>query len=396
MRILLPIAALAAIAATVQPAAQAPHIIDMAGSQHVLALWSDGTVTGMGDNRHGQLARPRTASLTFEAPAPIDLPRKAIQVMASIATSYAVLDDGTVWAWGSGRYGELGVRLTGSAERHTPVQVPRLNDVVSLSAKEHDAMAVLADGTVRAWGQPPAVVAQGQRVDIGIPEPFAVDGLADVVRIDSGSRHGVALTRDGRVFAWGQNNLGQLGLGHTSRAEPPTEIPTLRDVVSVVRVVGAGVAVTRDGRVWTWGHNGQAGLGNGARSDTMDPGQPTPQPVAGITDAVEVKVGSDLGRQIIVRRKNGTLIAWGNSDWGQLGTGGVAFQPRPTPIKLPDVVGYWPFGIQTFARTGDGTMWFWGDAFAGRPLAAATGNQRAPARVAHERFRPASPAGVSR
>lgn len=392
MRNLLSIVALAAIAATMQPSAQTPHIVDMAGSRHILALWSDGTVTGMGDNRHGQLARPRTATLTFEPPAPIELPGKAIQVMASIDTSYAVLEDGTLWAWGLGASGELGVPLPkGVDARHTPTRVASLSNVVSVSAKEHEAMAVLADGTVRAWGKPPAILAKGRRVDLGIPEPFIVDGLADVVRVDSGSLHGVALTRDGRVLTWGRNHMAQLGLGQTSANEPPTMIPTLSDVTSVIRVGGAGVAVTRDGRVWTWGHNGQAGLGNGERADTMDPGQPTPQPVAGITDAVEVKAGSELGRQIIARRKNGTLIAWGNTDWGQLGTGGVAFQPRPTPITLKDVVGYWPFGIQTFARTGDGTMWFWGDNFTGLPLAGLKQNQRAPARVALERLRPAVP-----
>lgn len=376
--------------ATTQPAAQPPHIVEMAGSRHILMRWSDGTVSGMGDNRVGQLGQPRTASLTFEAPVRIALPGKAIQVMASNQTSYAVLEDGTVWAWGFGRNGELGVRLTGAEHRHVPGKVSGLSDVVGISAKEHEAMAVLADGSVRAWGQPPAAIAGGRRVDIGIHAPFVVQGLSDIVRIDSGSRHGLALTRDGRLMAWGQNTLGQLGLGRVSKLETPTEIPSLTNVVSMARVVGSGVAVTGDGRVWTWGHNGQAGLGNGERADTMDPGQPDPKPVAGITDAVEVKVGSDLGRQIIVRRRNGSLIAWGNTDWGQLGTGGVAFQPRPTPITLANVAGYWPFGIQTFARTNDGAMWFWGDDFTGLALTGVKRNQRAPVRVPLEKFRPAT------
>lgn len=154
-------------------------------------------------------------------------------------------------------------------------------------------------------------------------------------------------------------------------------------------VTGAGVAVTADGRVWTWGHNGQAGLGNGQRADTMDPGQPTPQPVPGITDAIEVKVGPGIGRQIIVRRRAGALIGWGNSDWGQLGTGGVAFQARPAPITLPAVTDIWTFGILSFARTTDGAMWFWGDRDAGRVLIGATGHQRSPAQMPMARLRPA-------
>ena len=90
------------------------------------------------------------------------------------------------------------------------------------------------------------------------------------------------------------------------------------------------------------GSNGQAGLGDGERADTADPARTTPQPVKGISDAVEVKAGS-YGRHFIVRRRNGTLIGWGNSDWGQLGAGiSGDFQPAPKPITLPGVEAYWP------------------------------------------------------
>lgn len=381
--------ALCLLAAATAPSGQTPHVIDMAGARHILVLWSDGTVTAMGTNQQGQMGRPVTTDLTFQAPVPVDLPGKAVQVAAGISTSYAVLDDGSVWAWGAGRYGELGVPLGGSGERPTPGPVPGLSDVVSLAAAEHEAMAVLRDGTVRVWGQPPAAIAGGRRVDIGIAPPIAVPALRDIVTVSLGSRYGLALTRDGRVMAWGVNSLGQLGLGTTSEAEPPTEIPALRDVTSIARGTGSGVAVTGDGRVWTWGHNGQAGLGNGQRADTMDPGQPTPQPVAGVATAVEVKAGVGLGRHILVRRADQRLVGWGNTDWGQLGTGGVAFQPTPTLLTLRDVERYWTFGIYSFATTADGALWFWGDQFAGQWLLGTKPNQRVPARVTLDRLRPA-------
>jgi alpha-tubulin suppressor-like RCC1 family protein len=89
-----------------------------------------------------------------------------------------------------------------------------------------------------------------------------------------------------------------------------------------------------------------------------------------------------MGRQFIVRRRNGTLIGWGNSDWGQLGAGVAGdFQPKPTPIALPQVEAYWLGGNFSFARTKDGTLWFWGEEFAARGLLGVRGNQRIPARV---------------
>lgn len=367
--------------------AQAPQLVEMAGDRHVLALWADGVVTSLGDNRSGQAGRP-AGSVPFVTAAVVPLPGKAIRVAAGSASSYALLEDGSVWAWGDNQRGQLGLEPKSLAGRSAPGPVPGLARVTSLFAEMSMAMAVLEDGTVRAWGALPQQLAPGRRVDLGIAPPVAVDGLGDVVRLSGGQRYGFALTRTGRVLAWGVNHLGQLGLGQTSRAEPPTMIPGLRDVVAVTHGTGSGAAVTRDGRVWTWGHNGQAGLGNGERADTMDPGQPVPLPVTGIGDAVEVKGGSVSGRHILVRRRGKTLTGWGNTDWGQLGTGGVAFVPRPTAVKLPGVEAYWPFGNMTFAVTGDGSLWFWGDRDMALELTGIKQNLRSPVRVNPLKLRP--------
>lgn len=139
------------------------------------------------------------------------------------------------------------------------------------------------------------------------------------------------------MLAWGNNGEGLLGIGRVSDGfERPTRIATLQDVVAIGTSSGVTAAVTRDGRVWTWGSNTQGGLGNGVVGDTIDAARVTPQPVAGITDAVDVEAGS-YGRHCSVRRRNGTLIGWGNTDWGQLGAGlSGQHQPKPTrPSRLP-------------------------------------------------------------
>ena len=220
-------------------------------------------------------------------------------------------------------------------------------------------MAVMADGTVRAWGALPSFLTGGRQVHPGVSRPVPLPGLENVARVTGAPSMGFALTKDGRVIGWGLNDRGSLGLGHaTSEPQRPAELP-LKDVVSIATVAGATVAVTRDGRVWSWGSNAQAGLGNGQHADASDPGQPTPEPVKGISDAVEVKAGS-YGRHVIVRRRNGTLIGWGNSDWGQLGAGiSGDHQPAPRAISLPAVEAYWLGGTshspeRKTARCGSG------------------------------------------
>jgi alpha-tubulin suppressor-like RCC1 family protein len=296
--------------------------------------------------------------------------------------SYALLDDGTVWAWGRGFNNNLGVALGGARERHTPGQVPGLTDVARVAGFKASAMAVLRDGTVRAWGELPEFLTGGKRVYPGVATPIVVDGLVNVADIAGGAAGGYALTRDGRVYAWGSNIKGELGTGTAAvEVRGPALVPGVNGVVSIATVNGAAVAVTRDGRVWSWGSNEQAGLGHGTHADVMEPGQATPAVLPGITDAVEVKAGT-FGRQFIVRRRNGTLVGWGNSDWGQLGAGVTGdFQPKPTTIALPDVDAYWLGGNWSFARTKDGTLWFWGEEAAAQGLLGVRRNQRVPARV---------------
>lgn len=381
--------AVSCFAASELTRAQAPTVVEIAASWHILALLSDGSVVALGENRSGQLGRPKVIR-RFLPSQRVDLPRKAIQVATGEDVSYALLDDGTVWAWGRGQSGALGVELKDGSERHTPMPIGGLDGVRRVVADGEAAMAIMADGTVRAWGPLPPFLTDGRRVYPGVISPLPIRGLEDVADVAGGVNSGSALRRDGRVVSWGSNAKGQLGTGSASAAPlPPTEVSTLREVVSIARVSGATAAVTRDGRVWTWGDNGQAGLGNGLHADTQDDGQATPQPVKGIVDAVEVKAGT-YGRHFIVRRRNATLIGWGNSDWGQLGAGiSGDHQPTPTAIKLPNVDAYWLGGNFSFARTKDGALWFWGEEYAAQGLLGTKGNRRVPVAVPIDKFVPA-------
>ncbi len=369
--------------------AQAPTVVQIAASWHILALLSDGTVSALGNNRSGQLGRPKS-DRGFLPAARVDLPAKAVQVAAGDGeASYALLEDGTVWAWGRGRNNNLGVRLTGTTDRHTPGPVPGLTGVARITAFNASVIAVMRDGSVRAWGELPEFFTGGTRVYPGAATPIVVNGLADVADIAGGPFGGYALTRGGRVHAWGSNLKGELGTGSAAyELRAPALVPGVSGVVSIATVNGAAVAVTRDGRLWSWGSNEQGGLGHGTQADVTEPGQPIPAVVPGIADAIEVKAGT-MGRQFIVRRRNGTLIGWGNSDWGQLGAGVSGdFQLKPTPIKLPDVEAYWLGGNFSFAKTKDGTLWFWGEESAAPGLLGVRGNQRIPARVPAAKFIP--------
>ncbi len=141
---------LALIGAALPVRAQTPPtVVEIAASLHVLVLLADGSVVALGDNRSGQLGRPKGIRQFFPAER-VPLPAKAVQVATGEDTSFALLEDGTVWAWGRGYYGTLGVSLNGATERHTPEVIPGLQGVSQIVADGNTQR--LADGTVRAWG----------------------------------------------------------------------------------------------------------------------------------------------------------------------------------------------------------------------------------------------------
>ena len=160
----------AAVAALIVPVAgpraQTPvptassRVVKIVGNPHHLLLRADGTVAGWGQYKHGQLgpvaaitATPRGAS---NALIPIALPAKAFDIAANRNTSYALLDDGTVVAWGRGDNGQLGIgpakppKLATSEPSfeyrgiETPTRVGGVDDAIAIAAANDSAMPCCA------------------------------------------------------------------------------------------------------------------------------------------------------------------------------------------------------------------------------------------------------------
>jgi alpha-tubulin suppressor-like RCC1 family protein len=373
--------AVAAVAARPGPpiAAQspAPRVVKVVGDRHQLALKSDGTVVGWGAWRSGQLGPVGAigvSTATTDRPIALTLPGKAIDVAAGDETSYALLDDGTVWAWGAGRQGELGTGADPSlpllsnstrsmeyrgAER--PVKVG-IDQVAAITAAGRGAIAILRDGTVSQWPRRRTPDSESSF------RPMAVPKLEGVTQVSMGWSHCLALTADGRVWAWGGNDTYALGVEPKGGfVNDPVLVHGLADVAAVAAADGVSLVLKRDGSVWVWGSNGQGQFGNGQRTSHPSVGnQPVPQRVPGIATAVAISAGL-TGRHVLVVLKNGTLRGWGNTDFGQLGASlGATSQLVPVTPKIADVKAVFAVGNSSFAVKTDGSFWGWGNGDSGR------------------------------
>ena len=290
------------------------------GGRHSLALQADGTVLAAGNNDYGQLGDGTEASRASFAP--VQGLSGVTAISAGFYHSLALKSDGTVWAWGLDFNGRLGDGGDGS-QVPLPVQVSGLAGVTAISAGSGHSLALESDGSVWAWGENE----HGELGD-GTTEtrfvPVRVNGLANVVEIAAGGDHSLARTRDGRVWAWGADYEGQLGDGGGADRTVPAPVSNLSGITSIAAGNVVSAAITPDGHVWMWGANFFGQLGDGTFEDRF-----APMGVPGIDGVTRISLGET---HTLALKSDGSVLAWGGNDFGQLGDGTLAGRGSPVVV----------------------------------------------------------------
>jgi len=335
---------------------------------HSLALRGDGTVWAWGSNRTGQLGD----GTTNDRLAPVQVSGLSGVTTLAMGTVYslALRRDGTVWAWGSNQQGELGDGTTN--DRLAPVQVSGLTGVTFIatgtlgpsytqgrSTSGDYALALRGDGSVWAWGSN-----ESRQLGRGLTgrrsTPGQASNLTNVSSLAAGQRHSLALRRDGTVWAWGSNQEGALGDGMTSPQFNPKQVPGLTSVMALSSRGTSSLALRNNGTVWAWGSNTYGQLGDGTKTERSPPVQ-----VPGLFDVISIATGGSTSyfanNYSLALRNNGMVWAWGNNGSGQLGDGTTTERLFPTQVSgLTGVTSIAAGGDFTMALRGDGTVWAWG------------------------------------
>src|SRR5262249_39069734 len=157
----------------------------------------------------------------------------------------AVRSDGTVWGWGDNRLLQLHLPDTVS-NASTPTRIPDISGATAVSTSIGLSAVLRNDGTVLSWGY---TVKNGSVVD-GFG---AVPGFTGIAAVSAGGAHIVALRADGTVWTWGSNSMGQLGDGTTTDRSTAVAVPGLGDVIAVSAGSSYTLALKRDGTIWRWG-----------------------------------------------------------------------------------------------------------------------------------------------
>ena len=251
----------------------------------------------------------------------------------------------TVYAWGLNEYGQLGDGTVD--ERHTPTALTGLVDVISVDGGTSHSLAVTEEGHVWAWGYNYyGQLGDGSTTDSLIP--VQVPGLAGVRQVSAGGGHSLSLTESG-VQAWGWNTHGQLGDGTQTRRTTPVPVPDLSDVKAVSAGYYHSLALKNDGTVWAWGGNTSGQLGDGTLSMRKSPVQ--------VLNLSGVKAISAGNYHSLALKDDGSVWAWGLNNYGQLGNGTTDNSLVPVQVTaLTDVTAVVAGGFHSLAVKTDGTV----------------------------------------
>lgn len=321
------------------------------GGPHALGMGSDGKLYAWGYNGLGQLGDGTTTSSRMTQ---VKLPASAEasglkEFDAGGLHSLALTNDGKIYVWGDTRSGQLGNGTQNTAD-YLPTLVTFPAGVTAFTAiaagHEHN-LALGNDGKVYAWGN-------GVSGQIGngtnnystlVPTPVALP--VGVTAIAAGHSHSLALGNDGKIYTWGANWGGQLGNGTNTPSNVPVAVTFPAGVSRFTDVVageGHSFGLGNDGRYYAWGENNLGELGVGTRFASSNLPLAVALP-AGVTSFTEISGGADHSLGL---GDDGKLYAWGNNGWGQLGNGTPAynFSTVPTPVSIPA-------GVTKFAAGND-------------------------------------------
>ncbi|OQR93330.1 hypothetical protein ACHHYP_02654 [Achlya hypogyna] len=190
-------------------------------------------------------------------------------------------------------------------------------------------------------------------------KPHVVQSLLDrttIKQLACGSRFTVAVSIHGAVFAWGKNDYGQLGIGHSLHTQlEPRVVDGLHDV-AIARVATRGshvVAVSEEGGVYTWGRGDDGQLGHNTKASLH-----VPTRVASLQHVVAVACGR--AHSVAVDLK-GTLYSWGSGEDGALGIPDA--ECSLVPLAIPHSASFAAIECgsrHTLALTTDARVFAWG------------------------------------
>ncbi|XP_071448248.1 secretion-regulating guanine nucleotide exchange factor [Hetaerina americana] len=317
------------------------------GGGHTLIMDSKGELFSCGRNSKGQLGRKECEGKNDADPklglVSLEEEDRAIQIACGWDSSYCITWGYKLLVWGRNTDGQLGIPKNEHPTIVKPMKVPRLGDLKQVAAGQRHALVLTKDGHVLACGN-------GSKGQLGILdhtraplkelEHFReVPELSDIVQIACGLHFSAALDNKGRIWVWGDNHHGQLGIDPASLKN--IHVPQCLNISSTFDPALTANKVVKIYCGWThmaartssraliiWGRNNYGQLGC---HESMRPEPWKPQLIDKLEGVRRMAVGAEHN---VVLTESGSILSWGWNEHGNCGTGDDKNVLMPSQITI--------------------------------------------------------------
>ena len=327
------------------------------GNDFVMVLTNEGEVFAWGDNSHGQIGNGDSETQLLYEENPVKVMEGVTQIDAGYDHALAIAENGDLYVWGDNSSGAVGNGNTQKGYGHIKenietVPVKILSDVKQAAAGHGNTFAVTNEGELYAWGwNDYGTIGNGEKSDsqtfedLSLIEPTKI--MSNINTISVNFLTASAVSQDNELYVWGDNRYTKL----LSAQEQSSDSYEIEEILqSPLKISDDAVQasfgilcsyVDKNSNLYVWGNNEFGSVGNGKYGDlnyeTEDAFVNEPQKV--ISNIVQYAVS---GYSILAVTQNGSLYAWGTGGSGQLGTGlksnesnsTVYFESKPVLIEF--------------------------------------------------------------
>jgi len=264
--------------------------------------------------------------------------------------------DGTLWSWGRGENGQLG--LNDVIARSSPTQIPGTTWGTHQFIGGQQRGAIKTDGTLWVWGvNTNGTLGQNNRTNYS--SPVQIPGTT-WKWVEFGNANSMGVKTDGTLWSWGYSRFGELGQNSNVRYSSPVQIP------GTWSTCAAGyyhmIAIRTNGTLWVWGDDSYGSLAQ----NPVDVRRSSPVQVPGTTWA-----SCSGGQHTSMGTKtDGTLWTWGAGGYGAMGVNtNIKYS---SPVQIPGTTWSQTQGDTSIhnnnaaALKTDGTLWVWGTGGSGQ------------------------------
>ena len=331
---------------------------------NTLRLWQDslyaildnGSLYAWGNNKDGQLG----LGLTDEYVAynkKVDIPGKVKLIKCAgdnptESACYVITEDGALYVWGKNSYGQLGVG--DEVNKNTPTKVNLPSKIKELITTGSSVYAILEDGSLYSWGENSyGQLGVGDEVNKNTPTKVNLPGKIKELITTGSSVY--ALMEDSSLYSWSENSDGQLGVGDKINKNTPTIVNLPGKIKKLITSSSASYAILEDGSLYAWGYNGYGQLGVG---DEVNKNTPTK-----VNLPSKIKELITTGLSVYALMEDSSLYSWGENSYGELGVGDEVNKNTPTKVNLPGKIKELittTNGSSVYALMEDSSLYSWG------------------------------------